>query len=306
MTSSSYELIVVGEGAAGLTAARVAARLGMRTATFEAVLFGGLITNINHLDPAPSSEEPPVASGADLGADLYTASVEAGAESIGQNVTSLSRDADGFVVRTEESEYRAAQVVIASGARLRLLGVPGETEFVGRGVSQCADCDGPMFHGKEVVVVGGGDSALQEALALAEYCAQVHLVHRDDKFSGRDDLVARVSSHKKIRILWGRSVAAIEGEKTVERVRLVGSDGASSTMPIAGVFAYVGLEPNVAFLPKEVAVDPMGRVTVNEQLESTIPGLFAAGIVRAGCGGTVDDAIQDGRMAARSVVSHRR
>ncbi|MFN0306038.1 MAG: NAD(P)/FAD-dependent oxidoreductase [Burkholderiales bacterium] len=305
MAAPHYDLIVIGEGVAGLTAARDASRAGMKTATIEASLFGGLITNINTLDPAPVIDgSEPSAMGADVAAALFEACIEAGAEHIDDRVVALRRGATGLSLQTEQTEYSAAQVIIASGAHIRPLGVPGEAEFTGRGVSQCADCDGPLYHGKEVVVVGGGDSALQEALALAEHCSRVHLVHRRDQFRGRDDLVARIRASSKVRIHWNAEVDAIEGNAAVEGVRLRQA-GATTHLPCAGVFAYIGLIPNTAFLPAEVILDASSRVRTNALLLSSMPGVYAAGAVRAGCGGTAQDAIRDGCEAARNVAARR-
>ncbi len=303
MAASPYELIVIGEGVAGLTAARHAADAGLRTAMIEAVLFGGLITNINALDPALATDrgEAPT-MGADLAAMLLEASVGAGAEHIDDRVVLLRRATAGHAVQTEQAEYSAAAVIIATGARIRSLGVPGETEFSGRGVSQCADCDGPLHHGNEVVVVGGGDSALQEALALAEYCSRVHLVHRRERFRGRADLALRIVARSNIRIHWNTVVDAIEGNAAVEAVRLR-QGGAIVRLPCAGVFAYPGIIPNTTFLPADVTLGEGGRVHTDAQLLTSIPGVYAAGAVRAGCGGTLDDAMRDGRRAADSVMA---
>lgn len=305
MAAGHYELIVIGEGVAGLAAARHAAHAGLRTATLEAALFGGLITNINALDPAPATETgESSAMGADVAAILFEACIQAGAQHFDDRVVGLQRGDAGITLQTEQSEYSATQIIIASGARIRTLGVPGEAEFAGRGVSQCADCDGPLYHGQEVVVVGGGDSALQEALALAEHCARVHLVHRRETFRGRDDLVARIRASTKIQIHWNAEVEAIEGNAAVESVRLR-EGGAAMQLQCAGVFVYAGLVPNTGFLPAEVAIDEHGRVRTDPAHLTSVPRVYAAGAVRAGCGGTADDAIRDGREAARNVAARR-
>ena len=311
MPIEHYELIVIGEGVAGLSAATAAARAGINTATFETVLFGGLITNINSLDPAPALYVgPAIASGADLGAEMFQACADLGVARVGQSVVRLevtrhALSGDGISVHTEDGEYRADRIIIATGARLKALGVPGEAEFAGRGVSQCADCDGPMYRKDEVIVVGGGDSALQEALALAEHCVRVHLVHRRDHFRARADLAARVSAQHKIQIHWDSEVVAIEGTNAVERV-LLRHSGQTSALPCAGIFAYPGLVPNTDFLPADIARDAHGRIQTDVQHETSQPDIFAAGVVRTGCGGSADDAILDGRDAADSVIARRR
>lgn len=301
--AGSYDVIVVGEGLAGLSAANEAARCGARTASFEAVLFGGLVVNVTVLDPAPDAASP---SGADLAAGLVGENAELGVHSVPEQVGALERDGDGWRVTTDSGTYRARRVVVASGARLRALGVPGEAELAGRGVSGCADCDGPLHRGREVVVVGGGDSALQEALVLAEFCARVHVINRGDAFTGRADLVGRLAAHANVSVLHGTVLERIEGGDGVERVVVAGvRDGARREIPCAGVFAYVGLEPNSGWLPDEVRRDAAGRVIADAALLTSAPGVYAAGAVRAGCGGTLADAIRDGRTAGRNAAAAR-
>ncbi|MFZ9529648.1 MAG: NAD(P)/FAD-dependent oxidoreductase, partial [Burkholderiales bacterium] len=170
MTTSAFDVIIIGEGIAGLTAAGALAKKGLSTATFEQQIFGGLVLNVNELDPAPPGGE---AGGAAFASELTGANADAGVTSIQEPVTALTAADGAYVVTTESGNYRARQVIIASGARLKTLNVPGETEFEGRGVSKCADCDGPMFQNETVAVIGGGDSALQEANVLTHYCGKV-------------------------------------------------------------------------------------------------------------------------------------
>ena len=291
-----FDVIVIGEGIAGLSAARQAAESGARAATFEALLFGGLVTNINVLDPSP---DPEAASGADLAAGLLQANSELGIESIQQPVTAVERDAQGFVVRTAEGDYRARQLVVASGARLRPLGIPGEAEFTGRGVSSCADCDGPLYRGRDVVVVGGGDSALQEALVLAELCGRVHIVNRGPRFTGRADLAARIASHGNITVMHNAEVERIEGKDGVEQVAL----RSNKHIPCHAVFAYVGLVPNTEYLPAELKRDPAGHLVTDAALETSLRGVFAAGAVRSGYSGKLADAVREGRAAGQTAAA---
>lgn len=298
---TAFDLIVIGEGVAGMTAARVAAAEGLRVAMFEGALFGGLVTNVNALDPTP---EPSITMGADYVAGLLEGSLGAGVHSIQHGVKGVAHNGEGFVVNAGEESFLARLLIIATGARFRPLGVPGEEQFAGHGVSHCADCDGPLFRKAEVVVAGGGDSALQEALVLAEHCARVHVVHHGAGFTGRADLVSRIAAHAHIVAHPDAEIERIEGAGGVERV-LVRKRGTESRVELIckGVFAYIGLTPNTEFLGPEFARDGSGRLITDETLETSVQGVFAAGAVRTGCGGTIEDAVRDGVVAARAVAA---
>lgn len=296
--SDSYDVVVIGEGVAGLTAAQKLAQAGLRAATFEAQLFGGLIVNVNELEPSPADHG---VSGAEYAAGLMQQNAELGVESIQEPVTAVRMAGDGFEIVTESATRKARQVVVASGARLKRLGVPGEAEYEGRGVSQCADCDGPMYQGETAMVVGGGDSALQEALVLAQYCDKVLLVHRRDRYRARPDLVAQVGAHPKIAPVFNATVAAIGGGEMVTSVTLRHADGREETLPCAGVFAYIGLEANTGALPAEVQRDGAGAVKTSDTLETDVRGLWAAGAVRSGYAGTLADAIAEAERVAQGI-----
>jgi len=297
--STSFDVIIIGEGIAGLTAAGALAKKGLSTATFEQQIFGGLVLNVNELDPAPPGGE---AGGAAFAAEMTGANADAGVTSIQEPVTALTAGDGGYVVTTGSGSYRAQQVIIASGAKLRALGVPGETEFEGRGVSKCADCDGPMFQNEAVVVVGGGDSALQEAQVLTHYCGKVYLVHRGTAFRAQQRFIDQVSANAKIEPRFGTTVEAILGGQMVEKVSLRTAAG-SEELSVAGVFAYIGLEPNSGFVPDTVKRDASGRIVTNDTLETALPGVWAIGAVRSGCGGSLDDAIAEARRAADAIAA---
>lgn len=297
--STVFDVIVIGEGIAGLSAAGALAKQGFSTATFEQQLFGGLVININELDPAPPGGE---AGGAAYAAEMTGANAEAGVTSIQEEVTALATADGGFSVSTAGGSYRARKVIVASGAKLKTLGVPGEAEFEGRGVSKCADCDGPMFQNETVAVIGGGDSALQEANVLTHYCAKVLLIHRGAAFSAQPRFLEQVQGNAKIEPRFNSTVEAILGDKMVEKIRIKGTAG-SEELAVAGVFAYIGLEPNAAFVPATVQRDDTSRLVTNEQLETALPGVFAAGAVRSGSGGSLDDALADAQRVAAAVAA---
>lgn len=297
--SNSFDVIIIGEGVAGLTAAGLLAQKGLSTASFEQQLFGGLIINVNELDPAPAGGE---AGGAAFASEMTGANADAGVTSIAEEVTALAAADGGFTVTTAANSYHARQVIVASGAKLKALGVPGEAEFEGRGVSKCADCDGPMFQNETVAVIGGGDSALQEANVLTHYCGKVLLLHRGSAFRAQPRFVEQVKANPKIEVRFGSSVEAILGGQMVEKIRVKTATG-SEEIAVAGVFAYIGLEPNAAFVPDTVKRDATGRLLAADTLETALPGLWAVGAVRSGCGGSLEDAIADARRAAEAVAA---
>ena len=297
MSDSNFDVIVVGAGITGLTAAKHAVQQGLSTANIEALLFGGLVININELDGEPHG------SGTDLASNLMMEVGELGAANLSETVTALARDGNFLTATTDAGTHRARAVIIASGAKLKRLGIPGEAEFEHRGVSQCADCDGPMYKDEDVVVVGGGDSALQEALVLANFCKRVHLVHRGTKFRARPHLIDAVAARNNIYPVWNTVAEEVLGAQMVTKVRVRNAgDGKTTEIPCSGFFAYIGLEPNCEFAPAEIQRDATGCLMTDHSLQTAMPGVFAAGAVRAGYGGLLTHAVAEGALAAKAVT----
>ncbi|MBI3372524.1 MAG: FAD-dependent oxidoreductase [Betaproteobacteria bacterium] len=296
LTSQTHDLLVIGTGITGMSAARQALRNGISTAVMESLFFGGLITNVNELDGEIQG------SGSEVAADLMMELSRLGAKSIAATVESIARDGDTLVVKSDAGSHRARALIVASGARLRRLGIPGESEFEGKGVSRCADCDGPLYRNQDVVVVGGGDSALQEALVLAGFARQVYLLHRGAKFTARQHLVDRIAGHSNVSIHWRTRVDAVLGDKSVQAVRARGLEyDAAGELPCTGFFAYVGLEPACDFVPEAIERDAGGFLLTDAGLQTAMPGVFAAGAVRSGYGGLLRHALAEGTAAAKSV-----
>jgi thioredoxin reductase (NADPH) len=296
--SKTHDLIVIGAGITGLSAARQALESGLSTLTLERLLYGGLVTNINELDGEIQG------SGIDLAASLMMKVRKLGGEHLAASAASIAAEGDRIAVNSDAGVHRASAVVIASGAKLRRLGVPGESEFEGKGVSHCADCDGPYYQDRDVVVVGGGDSALQEALVLSEYAQQVHLVHRGENFTARKHFADRIPAHSNISVHWRTRLEAVLGGESVRAVRVRRLDsGATDEIACAGFFAYVGLEPACEFVPDAVLRDRDGFLLADAGLRTAMPGVFAAGAVRSGFGGLLADAVAEGIAAAKSAMA---
>lgn len=291
-----YDLIVIGTGVTGLAAARQAAQEGLATAMLETLFFGGLVTNINALDGEIEG------SGSDVAAGMMMEASKLGAKNITASASGIAREGDFLVVSSDAGDHRARAVIIASGARLKRLGIPGEAEFEENGVSHCADCDGPFYKGQDVVVVGGGDSALQESLVLTEFARQVHLVHRGSRFTARPHFADQVASHANLVVHLDAQVEAILGEQTLRAVR-VKKGGIESEIACSGVFPYIGLAPAGEFAPEAVLRDAGGHLLTDAALQTAMPGVFAAGAVRAGYGGMLTHALAEGVAAAKSAVA---
>ncbi|MFT4085129.1 MAG: FAD-dependent oxidoreductase [Nocardioides sp.] len=275
-----YDAIVVGGGLAGLTAGLYAARSGLRTLVIEQMMAGGQVSNIEHIETFPGQMEP--VGGMMLGPATQMQAEQAGAGVVMETVTGLEREGDVLTVHTAEGRHSAAAVIVASGSTLRTLGVPGEEEYRGRGVSQCADCDGYFFSGKRVVVVGGGDSALDEAMVLAGMGVEkVLLVHRGDDFAGAQQLLAdRVKEVDLIEPVFGTELVEIKGEDGAVGAVTLRQGERTWEEQVAGVFVFAGLVPNTAWLGGLVDLDRDGRVVVDAMMATSVPGVFAAGDVR--------------------------
>jgi len=297
LSDSEKDVIVIGTGIAGLAAAKHAAEQGLSVLVLESNVFGGLVLNVNELDGEVQG------SGAELASGMLGEIGDLGVENVSETVSGLSADDAGVTVSTDAGDYRARAVIIASGARLKRLGVPGEAQFEGRGVAQCADCDGPLYQGQDVVVVGGGDSALQEALVLAGYANKVHLVHRGAKFRARPELVEAVSGRGNIVVRWNSIVEEITGGEGVSAVRVRDTaKGAVGDIACSGIFAYVGLAPNSQFVPAQADRDSTGCLLTDISMQTRLPGVFAIGAVRSGYGGMLSDAINEAVVAAEAAV----
>lgn len=291
-----HDVIVIGSGITGLSAARQSLRNGLATATMEAQFVGGLVVNINHLD----GDIP--GSGTDLAMDWMAEIGDLGANNISATAVSIRREQHDLIVESDAGSHRTAAVIVASGAQIRRLGIPGEAELEDQGVSRCADCNGPLYQNHDVVVVGGGDSALQEALVLSRFARQVALVHRGTRFRAQRHLIDQIGNHPNISVQLRTQVEAVLGVQAVAAVRVKNLDDETRReIACTGFFAYVGLEPACEFVPDTVGRDPLGFLLTDAGMQTAMPGVFAAGAVRSGYGGLLSHAVAEGTAAANAV-----
>ena len=301
--AENYDLLVIGGGLAGMTAGMYAARHGMRTGLIERMMGGASIINIDKIENFPGFPEG--ISGAELAPAVQEQAMNAGVNFIMGETTGISKSGDYKSVTTDGGEYRAKAVIVAAGSTLRQLGIPGEEEFFGRGVSQCATCDGPLYMGEVVGVVGGGDSAADEALTLTEYAGRVLLIHRRDQFRAQKQLQDRVVQHPKIEVVWNSVVDEVLGENTVSGVKLRNTvTGIENALELSGLFVYVGLEPSSELVKGLLKVDNAGHIPVKINMETDVAGLYAVGDIRQQSASQLVSAAGDGATAAISAFKY--
>ena len=297
---NDFQVIIIGGGPAGLTAGLYCARSRLDTLLIERGIIGGQITNAERVENYPGF--PQGISGVELGQLIHKQATSYGLETLLAEVTRVKPEPRHNLIETTEGEFLAEAIIIASGSRFRKLGVPGEEEFLGKGVSYCATCDGPLFKEKTVAVVGGGDAAITEALHLSKFASSVKVIHRRNQLRASKILQEKANAEKKIDFVWDSVVIQIEGDKTITQLKLKNvKDGKISSLPVSGVFVAIGLEPNSSLWKEFLPLDEAGYIITNELMETKIPGIFAAGDVRHNSARQAITACGDGATAALSV-----
>lgn len=295
-----YDVLVLGAGPAGLTAALYAARANLRTLLLERLGPGGQMATTASIENYPGFAEP--IDGVELALRMLRQAESFGVEVIYDDVQSVDLSASVKEVVGLSGRYLARTVIVATGASSRQLHVPGEARFTGQGVSSCATCDGPLYANKQVLVVGGGDTAVEEANFLTRFAASVTIVHRRDKFRAQSVLVKRVEVNPKIRIMYNTTVKSILGESKVAGVVLsCAVTGEDSLLPVDGVFVLIGQVPSTSYLQGALPVDDNGYVYAADDLSTSLPGVFVAGDIRQKELRQVATAVGDGALAAYSV-----
>jgi thioredoxin reductase (NADPH) len=297
------DVAIIGAGVAGLTAATHAARYGLSVTVIDRIGVGGQIASAERIENMPGF--PQGVSGVELGPLLHEQAEAAGAEFMLDTVEGVAVAGDRYAVRCPSDALQAKAVIVAAGSSLRPLGIPGEQQLLGRGVSHCASCDGHFFADQAVCVVGGGDSAFDEALVLAEHAASVAVIHRGVSPAAQRALVTRAAANPKIEIVPHAAVEEILGTDAVAALRLRDDrTGRTAERPTKGVFVYVGLEPNTAFLHDMLALDPAGHIETDIMMRTSLAGVFAAGDVRRQSVALLAAAAGDGATAAVSAFRY--
>jgi len=298
MANTDYQLIILGGGPAGLTAGLYAARDRMQVVLVEKGVVGGQVLVTDWIDNYPGFPEG--ISGFDLIEKMAAQAKRFELETKNANVVKVELTETKKKLILESGEELTCQaLIICTGARPNKLGIPGEQELTGKGVSFCATCDGPFFRDQEILVVGGGDTAVQEADFLTKFASKVTVIHRRDELRATKVLQERAFANEKIEFLWNSNVVAIEGEKEVERVRIRNNNGEESEMAASGVFILIGTIPNNEILPLEqLGSDEFGFVITDDDMRTKVGGVMAAGDIRSKTVRQVVNATGEGAVAA--------
>jgi thioredoxin reductase (NADPH) len=294
-----FDVAIVGAGPGGLTAAIYCSRARLATVVVERNTAGGIMAITERIENYPGFPEG--ISGLDLSEKMKSQAATFGADLREiTTVAAIDRQTDGgWVVVTDEERIQARAVILAPGVEARKLGIPGESEFLGRGVSYCATCDGALYRDKKVAVIGGGDSAVEEGLFLTKFASDVYVIHRRDELRAQKIIQERAFANPRMHFLWNSQARRIFGAGKVEGVDYQSViDKAVVTLPVDGVFFYVGQLPNTDFLQGLVDLDPGGYIRTDERLMTSQPGLFAIGDARAGRIKQIANAVGEGALAA--------
>lgn len=292
------DVLIIGSGVAGMSAAQYAARAGRSVTLLESIAPGGQTMYIDMIENYPGFDQP--ISGYEIGMKFHAQAEAFGANLVYATVSSLKKEGEVFTAETVDGEtYKARAVIFATGAKHRHLGVEGEEKYNGKGVSYCGTCDGPFFKGKKILVVGGGDTALTDAIYLSKLSEHITLIHRKDRFRAQDHLVEQIERNKNVEIVMQHTVERIngDGEKVTSVLLNDLANDKQYEREFDAVFIFVGMIPQTELLDKSV-LDESGYVLTNERMETSIPGLYAVGDVRDTVFRQLVTAASDGAIAA--------
>ncbi len=294
-----YDVLIIGAGPAGLTAGLYCGRARLKTVIVEQGVSGGELVNTARIEDYPGFE---VISGAELAERLERQARKFGMELTMDEVVEVVSQGDWKRVVGEAASYTAGAVIVAAGGKPKKLDVPGEAELAGRGVSYCAICDGPFFQDQVIAVVGGGNTALEEADYLTKFGKKVYIIHRRDAFRAQPIIQERALANPKIEVRWNTVVEAIKGQNQVEAVGLKSTVGEERwELPVGGIFIFIGFSPNQ--IKDHANHDQLGFFLTDERMQTSVPGLFAVGDIRAQPVRQITNATADGTVAA--VMAHK-
>ena len=293
-----YDVIIIGGGPAGLTAGLYTSRAKLDTLVIEREVIGGQVANIEAIENYPGF--PDGVNGFELSQQMQKQAEKYGAVILYNQATALELKADGKkLIKTSDGDFEARAVILAGSAKRRKLGIPGEEEYTGRGVSFCATCDAPLFKDKPVAVAGGGNSAITEALHLARFASKVTVIHRRDQLRASPILQDRAFTEPKMKFLWDTLIQKVQGGDFVESLSLKNArTGQESVFKVEGLFVSIGFDPDTAFLKGIVTLDAEGHVITNTEMETNVPGIYAAGDIRVKLSRQIITAAGDGATAA--------
>ena len=297
-----YDTIIIGAGPAGMTAALYAARSNLKVALIEGGLPGGQMNNTSDIENYPGYAN---ISGPELAEKMFEPLENLGVEHLYGFVKDIENHDDVKKVITDDEEFETRTVIVATGSKHRLLGVPGEEELNSRGVSYCAVCDGAFFRDQDLLVVGGGDSAVEEAIFLTQFAKTVTIVHRRDELRAQKVLQDRAFANEKIKFIWDSVVKEIKGENRVESVAIENvKTGQVTEQAFGGVFIYVGLDPVSDFVQELQIRDQAGWIVTDDHMKTSVAGVFAVGDVRQKDLRQVTTAVGDGAIAGQEAYKY--
>ncbi|HEY9570595.1 MAG TPA: thioredoxin-disulfide reductase [Metalysinibacillus sp.] len=299
-----YDVVIIGAGPAGMTAAVYTSRANLSTLMLERGMPGGQMASTEEVENYPGYEH---ILGPDLSTKMFEHAKKFGAEYAYGDVTEIIDGEEYKVIKSGAKEYKTRTIIISTGAEYKKMGVPGEQELTGRGVSYCAVCDGAFFKDKELIVVGGGDSAVEEGMYLTRFASKVTVVHRRDKLRAQKILQDRAFANEKMNFIWNKTVKQVNGnaDQKVESLTVVDTqDGTETELKTDGVFVYVGMLPLTKPFASLNILNENGYIETNERMETTVPGIYAAGDVREKMLRQIVTATGDGSIAAQAAQGY--
>ena len=293
-----YDLIIIGAGPAGLTSAIYAKRSNKQVLVLEANTYGGQIVTTDKIDNYPAA---PHISGFDFATNLYNQVLELGAEVKFEKALEI-KDGDIKKVITDKNTYEAKAIIVAIGVRNRNLNIPGEKELEGKGVSYCATCDGMFYKGKEIAVVGAGNTAFEEALYLSNICKKVYVIHRNDKFKASPSITKKLKSKDNVEFILNSNITSINGKEKVSDIDVVDNDNNVSNIKVSAIFIAIGQIPENGNLTKNLIIDKNGYIKSDKNLKTNIDGVYVAGDIRPKSLRQLVTATSDGALAAVNAI----